>query len=224
MSTTVKHSNLIPPPFYLTVGGGGNALESRMKNHCSEEQCDREVVARGLCDHHYKIWKKFGRDNANVRCAICQRPYFVNPARLNIGMGKVCSKKCLGVRYAAERAGRTLTAEHRAKISDGLRGHVVSDVVAANMSEAAYRRLRIEGWTGEKSKYGPLHTWVRRNFGTPAKCEHCSTTSAPLFDWANVSGQYLRARSDWVRLCRRCHIKFDKANPKRPELLFHEEI
>ena len=27
MSTTVKHSNLIPPPFYLTVGGGGNVLE-----------------------------------------------------------------------------------------------------------------------------------------------------------------------------------------------------
>lgn len=30
------------------------------------------------------------------------------------------------------------------------------------------------------------------------------------FQWANISGEYLRIVSDWKQLCVKCHKKFDK--------------
>jgi hypothetical protein len=31
------------------------------------------------------------------------------------------------------------------------------------------------------------------------------------FDWANISGEYLRDFSDWQQLCKLCHKAFDIA-------------
>jgi len=28
--------------------------------------------------------------------------------------------------------------------------------------------------------------------------------------WANKSGEYLRDKDDWIRLCCKCHKKYDK--------------
>ena len=66
-------------------------------------------------------------------------------------------------------------------------------------------------WKGDKVKYGGLHAWVRKHLGTPNKCEHCGTTMAKVFDWANISRNYLRIITDWLRLCRSCHRKYDYA-------------
>lgn len=68
-------------------------------------------------------------------------------------------------------------------------------------------------WKGDRVSYGGLHLWVRRNLGTPSKCEHCGTTrSKPYFDWASKSRKYTRDLSDWIRLCRPCHMIYDKKN------------
>ena len=65
-------------------------------------------------------------------------------------------------------------------------------------------------WKGDKVGYQALHQWVTRVAGAPKKCENCGTTRAKKFEWANISKRYLRVLSDWVRLCTKCHIKFDK--------------
>lgn len=67
-------------------------------------------------------------------------------------------------------------------------------------------------WKGDKVGYLALHDWVRNNFGTPKKCEHCGKEglTGQRINWANISGRYLRVKSDWVRLCVKCHRKFDK--------------
>lgn len=41
-------------------------------------------------------------------------------------------------------------------------------------------------------------------------CEHCKSTTKKRYEWANASGDYLRNLSDWIRLCKSCHIKYDK--------------
>lgn len=65
-------------------------------------------------------------------------------------------------------------------------------------------------WKGDDVGYGQLHTWVRRTLGQPSKCDNCGTTSAKMFDWANKSGEYKRLASDWMRLCRKCHVRYDR--------------
>lgn len=68
-----------------------------------------------------------------------------------------------------------------------------------------------------KSKeYYALHRWVEARLGKPRFCLHCKSTTAPIYDWSNISGKYLRDVSDWRRLCRNCHLIADghKDKPK----------
>ncbi len=68
------------------------------------------------------------------------------------------------------------------------------------------------GWKGENVGYGALHEWVKRERGSPMKCEWCGKTSnvPQMIHWANVSGEYHRDLNDWIRLCAKCHKKHDK--------------
>lgn len=63
-------------------------------------------------------------------------------------------------------------------------------------------------WKGGKVGYRALHYWVERKLGKPKKCEFCLVEKAK-FHWANKSGDYLRNVSDWIRLCVKCHRKYD---------------
>lgn len=65
-------------------------------------------------------------------------------------------------------------------------------------------------WKGTEVGYFGLHDWIRRQLGKPSECKHCGTMKAKRYDWANKSHNYLRDLTDWIRLCRSCHIKYDK--------------
>lgn len=71
----------------------------------------------------------------------------------------------------------------------------------------------------EPKTYGTLHNWVRRNFGTPSQCENCGTKDSKKFEWANISRKYLMDRSDWARLCCKCHRRYDLGTKNRIEVL-----
>lgn len=68
-----------------------------------------------------------------------------------------------------------------------------------------------------KSKYNADHYWIRKNYGEDRKCEECKAENKEgiYYDWANISGHYLRERSDWRRLCRPCHIVYDRNKKER---------
>jgi hypothetical protein len=53
-----------------------------------------------------------------------------------------------------------------------------------------------------------LHAWVARHSLHLGFCDHCGTSDRKL-EWANKSQQYKRDLSDWLRLCRSCHLKYD---------------
>jgi hypothetical protein len=61
--------------------------------------------------------------------------------------------------------------------------------------------------------YQALHRWVNKELGQPKSCEFCKTTEG-WFDWSNISGEYKRELSDWQRLCRKCHRKYDNISEK----------
>ena len=66
-------------------------------------------------------------------------------------------------------------------------------------------------WNGNGVSYTSLHSWIRRNLGSPMKCELCRKEFINSYQihWANKSGKYLRDFSDWIRLCVKCHKKYD---------------
>lgn len=67
-------------------------------------------------------------------------------------------------------------------------------------------------WEGSDTEYRVLHQWVVRQLGKPGRCSKCGDTEwkdKRYYHWANISGEYKRDVTDWVRLCRPCHHSVD---------------
>lgn len=59
----------------------------------------------------------------------------------------------------------------------------------------------------ERPGYDAIHEWVERWKDDPEKCEKCE--SIKNLEWSNISGEYKRDLSDWQRLCKKCHHRYD---------------
>lgn len=75
------------------------------------------------------------------------------------------------------------------------------------------KKMKITGinnyaWKGSKVGYSGLHRWVRENKPIPTQCEKCKRKRLKL-DAANISQEYKRDVSDWIYICRRCHMQSD---------------
>ena len=91
-------------------------------------------------------------------------------------------------------------------------GRKASKATRKKMSESHKRRLRNHQYTDPKTTktaYGDVHKWIYRQMGRPQQCNHCGTTEKRMYHWANVSGDYMRDVTDWVRLCVPCHKRYD---------------
>ena len=64
-------------------------------------------------------------------------------------------------------------------------------------------------WKDQHTRYTYLHRKIARLFGKPMYCEICQITEVKRYEWANKSGEYKAERSDWLRLCCKCHRKYD---------------
>ena len=102
------------------------------------------------------------------------------------------------------------------------KGHIVFKKTRKKISEAnkrSYERgvklgfqLKDEhwNWKGNDVGYSGVHHWIREMLGKPMKCEHCGRTDKKKYEWANKNHKYRRNVDDWMRLCTKCHIKYDK--------------
>lgn len=123
---------------------------------------------------------------------------------------KFCGQACWG-------------AELRARLERGIlvlpsnKGNRASEETKRRMSvgiKAAVPRGEDHFfWKGDKVGIKALHEWVYKTLGRPQKCEHCGTTEGVL-DWANKSQEYKRIPEDWIRLCRKCHVRYDNIGPR----------
>lgn len=74
-------------------------------------------------------------------------------------------------------------------------------------------------WKGDSVGNKGLHLWVRRHIGKPKICEFCTDPNKPV-QLANKTGIYNREFSNWLYLCAKCHINYDKAWLKRKDDYF----
>jgi hypothetical protein len=70
-----------------------------------------------------------------------------------------------------------------------------------------------------KARYMPgvaaTHCWIAKNYGKADLCENDNSHTGKRFEWANISREYKRDRSDWKRLCPSCHRKMDFTDAQR---------
>jgi len=120
---------------------------------------------------------------------------------------KYCSRKCYGANNTGDK-NVSKNSEVRAKISLSKIG---------NKNWMFNRKMELcPTWKGENAGYQAKHSWIKRMFGSPETCEECKKTGlcGKKIQWANISQEYKRIRSDWRRLCTSCHRIFDKHNLK----------
>jgi hypothetical protein len=76
--------------------------------------------------------------------------------------------------------------------------------------QECFRDERHFAYKGENAGYVSKHTWVRSRLGKANHCELCGDKNAKKYEWANLSGEYHRDLSDWLQMCKHCHIFYDK--------------
>ena len=112
-----------------------------------------------------------------------------------------CSQSC-------GKLGMIVTKATRLKLSIFNKGKKLSEDTKRKIGDAQ-KGNKNYWWKGDKVGYFSLHHWIEGNYGKPKICSHCGTTTAKRFEWANISGKYKRDIKDFVRLCTKCHRKFD---------------
>ena len=73
-------------------------------------------------------------------------------------------------------------------------------------------------WRDDNVGYSGLHQWVVKQLGQPTECEYCGKDglTGRFIQWANISGEYKRDLSDWIRLCAKCHWNYDRRGIQKP--------
>lgn len=99
--------------------------------------------------------------------------------------------------------GKKLPESQKQKISRALNGVKKSPEHIAKLSgKNSY------AWAGDNVGYVGVHLWLRKTYGRASKCEHCAVLGKK-YQWANISGNYLRSRDDFLELCVSCHKNYD---------------
>lgn len=167
--------------------------------------------------------ERYKNSTTLVKCKNCNKEYRVSYARLRDGRGKYCSRPCKGL----DTQGKSVAPQTEFK-----KGHQpwnagtgkFADCIVCGKSyreqpnkknlhcSVACREITI----GDDIGYGGLHDWVRRILGRPKMCEMCGfySDNPKLLNWANKTGDYKRDVNDWIRLCRKCHHRYDDISNK----------
>lgn len=139
-------------------------------------------------------------------CTICGTEMTVLDSPTRKGRGKFCSMPC----YHISRRGKP--SWNKGLHSLWMIGNK-HRLGKGNSNPHKMFKEENHKWKGDYVGYRALHYWIERQLGKPNKCEHCLTQKSK-FHWANKSQKYLRDTTDWIRLCAKCHKKYDSAKSK----------
>lgn len=116
----------------------------------------------------------------------------------------------IGLTYKNPKVSLTNKGKHFSPKTEFHKGNIPFNLGKPHMTNEKH-----PNWKGDIVGTSALHAWVARKLGKPQKCELCGTTEKRYYDWANKSHRYERNLSDWMRLCRPCHRKYDKGSTER---------
>lgn len=114
------------------------------------------------------------------------------------------------IKISLANKGKKISEETRRKISESNKNNIsgIKNGEKTRFKPFGCKGIDLLGSVG----YRNLHKWVIGALGRPTKCEHCGKDglTGRKIHWANKSGKYIKDKSDWARLCVRCHFYKDK--------------
>lgn len=88
-----------------------------------------------------------------------------------------------------------------------LPAHVIESM---RLSGRARSEEKGSNWAGDDVGYDGIHQWIRKHKGKANICSFNSDHKDTFrYEWANISGSYLRNVDDFVSLCVKCHRHYD---------------
>ena len=155
-----------------------------------------------------------GGERAIVDCQCCGGVFDVPAWKFKTGRGRFCSPSCRSKVSGVENY-KNLSSGQKQKLAT-----LSSIRLRQTRRKQASDQTLQPHWKGDKVGYSGLHRWLKDRFGIPKYCEMCGTKDQnKKYEWANISGQYRRDRSDFIRLCTLCHRRWDR---KRREEKKHD--
>lgn len=141
------------------------------------------------------------RANISRNCKACGKHFekYLEPSKIKKGLGVYCSSDC------SKRVGYPHSDETKRRLSQSKMGS----------KNPQYGRTDEKSmhWKGDQVGYFGVHDWMTKHFGQPKFCERCGDTNENTrYEWANISGEYMRSRDDFFRLCKKCHNNLDGVN------------
>ena len=163
--------------------------------------------------------RKGSRSGVSLTCP-CGKEFYCLPSRAH--RTRCCSKKCQyeyarrpsGLNYEIKVENPTWFKKgekepHSHKFPKGWISPWVIKPGQRISPATEFKKGQIpRNYKGDAVGYHALHMWVRRHFGCPTRCEHCS--SVVNLCWASKDWTYSRERSAWMTLCQKCHSKYDR--------------
>lgn len=128
-----------------------------------------------------------------IECMQCHNAFYAPKWLLNRkNTVKFCSNRC----YWNNKIGKPTW-------NKGIIGSVKKNITSFKKLGRTFK--------GTKKEYKSLHWKINKLWGKPDTCEKCSSSGliGKKIHWANLSGEYLLDRSDWKRLCAKCHFRLD---------------
>src|SRR3990172_5047610 len=104
------------------------------------------------------------------KCPICQNKFYVKRCFVLRGIGKYCSKKCLGKSKKGKIPNNLKYAQSRSPIKKG------NKLASCNFGEKHWN------WQKENPSYRAVHAWIRKHYGQANKCEN-EKCVYPRKDW-----------------------------------------
>lgn len=144
----------------------------------------------------------------------CGNQFSTYQVLVDEGKGKYCSKKCM-YKYRVRPAGLTydIKSENKSWFPKGVASHKEFSIQKGQhiSPETEFKKGIVPAnFKGDDVGYGALHIWVKSKLGKPEICVHCG--GHENIQWANKSHEYKRDLNDWLSLCGKCHMRYDRIN------------
>lgn len=117
--------------------------------------------------------------------------------------------------------------KYRQRMSDSHKGKMLGNKNGFKKGQTAWNKgierywdsptefktdTRNSKWKGTDNEYNQIHRWIVKQKGLPDICENCKVSGfkGKNIQWASKEHKYLKEINEWLRLCSKCHFKYDK--------------